>query len=134
MSHCGQEGCTGHLAKFPDCLTETLWEISMIDGKATGSTEAYGHYTLLDFPADHTHVMGADLGADDGAPTVLISAGWYMVGTNDHGSVWHTSYANEAEAVEAFETLESEYSEWLDINEPEGRERDWYDSNDYPHD
>ena len=42
MSLCDQEGCPGHLAKFPDCLTELLWEIGLMDGEATASTEAAG--------------------------------------------------------------------------------------------
>jgi hypothetical protein len=117
---CGVDGCAGHLAKFPDCLTEALWEVSMIDGESTGSTEAYGHYTLIHYPEAETHVMGHALGVTDpDAVHVDIPAGWYMVGTNDQGSVWHTSYADEAEARADFAIAEEEYSAWLDVNEPE---------------
>lgn len=118
---CTVDGCQGHLAKFPNCLTEALWEVSLVDGEATGSVEAYGHYTLIEFTEPTRHVMGLDLGVPeaDAGPTVEITAGWYMVGTNDQGFVWHTSYANETEARAEYDAIDAEYSAWLDINEPE---------------
>jgi hypothetical protein len=120
-SPCSQEGCNGHLAKFQDCLTEALWEISMYAGESTGSTEAYGHFTLIHIEAEEIHIMGADLGVDESAqgPAVTIPAGWYMISQYDRGDVYHDQYDTESEATEAWTAADQEYSAWLDINEPD---------------
>lgn len=118
MERCTQDGCTGHLGKFPDCLTEALWEVSMFAGDSTGNTEAYGHYTLIHVDGDESHTMGADLGAPVPGPVVSLPAGWYMVCTNDQGFVWLESWAasEETEATSRFADLDHEYCQWLEIN------------------
>lgn len=116
---CGQQGCKGHLGKFSDCLTEALWEASMVGGESTGSTEAYGHYTLIHFDSDTSHSMGKDLGVEDHGPEVMISAGWYMVQATEQGFVYSWACESEAIARQQFAEVDQEYSAWLDINDPE---------------
>lgn len=116
---CSVEGCTGHLGKFSDCLTEALWEVSMVDGESTGSTEAYGHYTLIHIDSDTSHSMGKDLGVKDHGPEVMISAGWYMVQATEQGFVYSWACESEAIARQQFAEVDQEYSAWLDINDPE---------------
>src|SRR5688572_24029799 len=120
-SPCSQEGCTGHRGKFPTCLTEALWEISMYAGESTGSTEAYGHFTLIHIDTEEIHVMGSDLGVpeDQQGPRVTIPAGWYMVESYESGAVIHTEHESELHATEAWTAYDEEYSAWLEINEPE---------------
>jgi hypothetical protein len=127
---CSQEGCTGHLAKFPSCLTEALWEISLYAGESTGSTEAYGHFTLIHFEAEEIHCMGVDLGVpeEQQGPRVVIPAGWYMVEAYDSGRVDHTEYESEETAKQAFALLDEEYAAWYDDDEAEPLDDDDLDS------
>lgn len=118
-SPCGVEGCTGHLGKFPDCLTEALWEISMVDGESTGSTEAYGHYTLINIDSDLRHSMGEDLGVEGHGPEVMISAGWYMVQATESGAVYSWACESEPIARQQFAEFDQEYDAWSEINDPE---------------
>jgi hypothetical protein len=119
LPRCSTVGCEGHLGKFQDCLSEALWEISLYAGESTGSTEAYGHFTLIHVEENETHVMGAELGQDPGGPTVAIPAGWYMVQASESGAVYTWRCPSEAEALGQFSLAGDEYSEWLNINEPD---------------
>lgn len=120
IGHCSQEGCKGHLGKFPTCLTEALWEWTMLGaGDSTGSVEAYGHYTLIHVDEATDHDIGEYLGVEDHGPVVPVPVGWYMVIVNDQGAVDHVEYADEASAMEVFTAVERDYSAWLDVNEPD---------------
>jgi hypothetical protein len=93
----------------------------MYDGESTGSTEAYGHFTLIHIEVPTRHSIGYDLGVpeDQQGPIVEIPAGWYMVQTYDSGRVDYVQYDSEADAKVDWETADEEYSAWLDDEEPE---------------
>lgn len=112
MSKCDQDGCTGHLGKFEDCLSEAIWQQSLDGGNAsTGTTEYQGHLVLMIYPEPETEKL------DDG-PTVTIPAGAYIVYSHELGFVRLWKYDSEEAARKEFDEYDERYGEWLDENEP----------------
>jgi len=113
MTKCDHAGCEGHLGKFSSCLTEALWQ-STLDGtdESTGTTEAYGHYSLMLFNFDEALPLGE-------GRTITVPAGAYIVACYESGAVFSQKYGTEAEARKDFEDHERDYGEWLDKEESE---------------
>jgi len=107
---CSHPLCTGHLGKFPTCLTEALWVASLDGGDdSTGTTEAHGHYTLLNFPDTEDIDIS---NAPEWQHMVTVHSGWYIVECQDSGAVYHAEYADETEARQAFLVEERRYAQW----------------------
>jgi len=114
IDKCWHEGCAGHLGKFPSCLAEVLWEWSLDPCEAdrsTGRTEAYGWFSAISLE----HEVTQDL---DGV-AVTVPPGWYMITEDDRGAVGLIEYATREELDQAFKEVDDQFSEWLEINEPE---------------
>lgn len=112
MFNCTQDGCTGHLGKFPDCLTEALWQLSMSGmlGEPTGDVEYEGHYTLMIFDESLTEPL-------DNGPAVTVPTGYYLLGTDGQGFVWLQAYDTEAEAREIFDEIDARYAAWSEVDD-----------------
>lgn len=106
MNTCGTEGCTGHLGKFPDCVTEAIWELSLdtIMDFDTGSTDFEGHYSLMNFDFDEMHEL------EDGR-SVLIPAGLYLIVTSSSGAVFNWAGSDE-QLRQEFARAEQAYADW----------------------
>lgn len=115
LSKCDNPKCQGHLGKFNDCLAETLYTLDMYSGadETTGSTEAYGYYTLLIFNEDEK--IDKDPALD--YPLDTVPKGYYLLMSNDQGFVHLATYPTEAEARAVFDDAAAQYSTWLDENE-----------------
>lgn len=114
IGKCRQQGCAGHLGKFPSCVAEVLWEWSLDPGgedRSTGCTEAYGWFSAIGLEDEATQDL-------DGV-AVIVPAGWYMITENDRGAVGLIEFATREELDRAFEEADRQYGEWLEINEPE---------------
>lgn len=106
-------GCTGHLGKFEDCVTEALYGITMEDGhdRSTGTVDwDVWCALLLTFTAGH--------------PPYQVDAGWigipvgsYVVYTNDQGFAWSRHYRTEAEATAEFDRIDALYGAWLEVSD-----------------
>lgn len=109
MTYCDTPGCAGHLGKFPDCLTEALWDLSIngFDDDTTGDSEFRGHFTLLVFPEEYPRQL-------ENGPLVMIPAGAYLVTTYESGAVVSERFDSEADARTAFDAEDQAYSAWLD--------------------
>lgn len=102
-------GCAGHLGKFSSCQTEALYEISLDGGDdATGSTEAYGHFTLILLDSS----LAVEIISDE--RTVIVPAGAYIVESTEQGFVYAHEYETESDARADFRACEDEYSAWFD--------------------
>lgn len=110
MSKCEQTGCQGHFGKFQDCLAEAVWEQSLHGfSESTGSTEAYGYFTLMIYAEDHYVVLDSR--------GITVPAGAYVVESTESGTVYLYAYPTEADARKFFEAVDAEYGEWLEIGE-----------------
>lgn len=110
MNDCEQHGCEGHLGKFPDCLTEAIWQLSMDGGanETTGDATDWGaHFQLFTFTSEETVTV-------DNGPTVTIPIGAYILVTYSSGFVYLWLYDTEADAREEFDAQDREYGKWID--------------------
>lgn len=111
---CDYPACTGHLGKFPDCLTEALYSSPDWEDDFTGSTEwsVYAQLFLFD---ESGQTPASTTGMDH---DVYIPAGTYSIVTSDdHGFVDRTDYPSKTLAQNAFNEIDRAYSAWLDTEE-----------------
>jgi hypothetical protein len=94
--------------KFEDCVTEALWQMSLVSGQDddTGSTDWDAWVALFSY-------------FSPGHPPYHVDAGWigiptgaYLLFTNDQGYVWSKHYPTDGEARAEFDRIESAYDEW----------------------
>ncbi len=98
MTTCDWAGCSGHLGKFDDCLTEALYCLALDDADWVGSS---------DFGVSAAFLV---VTADDVAPPV--PAGFYAVSEDSNGFVARWTYASESDMDDERERLATAYAEW----------------------
>jgi hypothetical protein len=106
MSRCETPGCTGHLGKFDDCLSEALYDCALDDASNwVGSTDFGISAAFLSFDDGETLPIG------DGG-TIAVPPGFYAVAVDASGFVYKYVYESETEQVAERERIESAYAEW----------------------
>ena len=104
---CDTPGCEGHLAKFDDCLTEALWQLTiegLYDADTGSLSDGFGVYAaFLVFAHAENVTIPSGL-------IVSVPAGEYMVSQTEPGYVSLTSDGARAR----FNDLDEERSAWLD--------------------
>ena len=117
---CDYPVCPGGHFKFSDCQTEALHVLSLhgglYDDGQTGSVEWNVHATLFLY-AESAQFSRESTGMDF---DVYIPAGtFWIVKTNDRGSVWSEAFPGRVYAENAFAEIERECDAWSSQDEEE---------------
>lgn len=106
---CDVTGCTGHLGKYDDCVSEALdMDVYSYADETTGESDAPCGYNAL-----HLVKEAYPMVLDDGH-TVTVPPGNYIQTTNSQGFVSLATYDTEAEARKVFDAEGTAYGEWLE--------------------
>lgn len=121
MSECDSQftkgRCDGHLGKFPDCVAEALWVLSLDQGTATtefGDTDWYGYFALFMLEQSETVELDPD-GPDE--RIVIVPAGNYLLRTHSSGAVGYEATGSREEVTRICDEWERQYDEYLDDEE-----------------
>lgn len=120
IGHCAVPGCTGHLGRHANCLSEALWDLGQdyADeyGGDTASPAGFSMLFLFDESVWLSILAGSFFG-DLGVPDFIIAEGTYVLLTQyDSGQVFMEGFASEAEARQAFDDRDIAYGRWAEIN------------------
>lgn len=116
---CGIPGCSGHLGKFDDCLSEALWNMGTdyADEYGGDSSGPCGYSMLFLFDESTRLSKLFKHWSELYVPDFVIGSGTYVMLTeHDSGRIYRESFETEQEARAAFDAHDRAYGEWSEAN------------------